>query len=101
MAKKFQFLFEEVEVTIDGVTYLATGTVPVEYIVCAAEPDIGIFNRYAEAEFVGAMDVELVDDNGDATKATIQPRTEAYDQIIDGIDEYYLNDTCLDDYFDR
>ena len=83
--------FEEVPVTLPNgqVAYLA-GEIEVDYAIHPAEPDVGIFRKYAECEFWSPFIVTGFLDDGDSAdtfRLLVSPDDVTGRQIINAIDD--------------
>ena len=104
---RFQYYFEEVEVTVpDGSKRYAEGTIEVEYNMNPAEPDIGIPTKYAEVnQYLGGKIIlsDMEDDTITRSLSRDEPRElegELFDQIEAAQSEDILR-ACEDDAEER
>jgi hypothetical protein len=101
MTNTITYLFEEIAVIVNGVEYLATGTMPVEYTITVPDASVGKLYEDVEVEGCGEISADLADDNGDIITVTFQPGTNGHNHILRGISSAQLEEACLDDYFGR
>ena len=102
MTYSIEYPFEEIEVLINGYTYLASGVLPVEYVIHPSDSSVGINYDYAEIDGFGPIEAELTDENDVITKVTIARLTDAHTTIALTLEKSgYLEEACLDDYYGR
>lgn len=102
MTYSIEYPFDEIEVLINGYTYLASGVLPVEYVIDPADSSVGIFWPSAIIDGFGPIEAELTDENDVITKVTIARLTDAHTKIALTLEKSgYLEEACLDDYYGR
>jgi len=100
MANSTDYQFEDVEVVIDGIPYLASGLITVEYVIDPADPSVGIMHDSAEVYGYGVADIEVEDEYGDILSIIVRPGTDEHAQIVRGLDRDYVEEACRIAYFD-
>ena len=102
MALTIEYPFDDIEVTVNGYTYTASGLIPVEYVIDPVDASVGIFWPSAEIDAFGPVDAELVDEDGNVTVVLLKPNTDAHTKIALTLEKSgCVEEACLDDYFGR
>ena len=102
MALTIEYPFDEIEVLINGYTYLASGVLPVEYVIHPSDSSVGINYDYAEIDGFGPIEAELVDEDGAVTTVVLQRESDAHNKIALTLEKSgCLEEACLDDYYGR
>jgi hypothetical protein len=102
MTNTITYAFDDIEVLVNGYTYTASGSLPIEYVVEPADSSVGITWPYVELDFFGPVDAELVDDEGNITKSVIAPGTDAHNKISMTLSKsMWVEEACMDDFFGR
>ena len=102
MTYSIEYPFDEIEVLINGYTYLASGVLPVEYVIHPSDSSVGINYDYAEIDGFGPVEAELVDEDGAVTTVVLHRTTDAHTKIALTLEKSgYLEEACLDDYYGR
>jgi hypothetical protein len=99
MTHTIEYPFDDIEVTVNGYTYTASGMLPVQYYVEPADSSVGIPYPYAEIDDCGPIDAELVDEDGNITKVVLQRESDAHNKIVMIVSKgCSLEEACMDDY---
>jgi hypothetical protein len=90
--------FEDIELTLNGQIWTATGSFVAEYILNPAEPDVGIMNRWIELD--GYCDLEailtLADEDGEELATRHVVNDSLIQKIVAELGEDYISREIYD-----
>lgn len=101
MSLHMDYFFEDIELVVCGVEYLASGLIDVEYNIEPADPSVGIFSDSAEAYGFGTAEAELENAEGNTISMTILVGAGLHRQLVKGLDIDHVEEQCRAHFFDE